>query len=131
MPEVLVHTLLRYDDPILAAQLMNRLDHDAEVMTQKGLDHAISLPFFPLPFRLHPRGIVLGDIHGLEFVPSGNRVLTRAALLSREKLGDEVDVSTVRHLLESFHFVQGDVLLHEVAIRRTVAIRDLLFSPTI
>ena len=70
------------------------------------LDDAMSpAPFSVLPSCLRPRGIVLGDIHSLEFCPSGNRVRTRAALLCREELGDEIDVSRVRHLIEPFHSV--------------------------
>src|SRR2546421_3187321 len=80
---------------------------------------------------LDPRRIVLGDVELLDLCPRRNCLCTRHPLLRREELGDEVDVATVRDLLEPLHLVQGDVLPHEVAVRWALAARGLFFSPAI
>src|SRR5206468_9109192 len=71
---------------------------------------------------LHPRRIVFGYVHRLEFCPCGNGVRTRYILLHCEKLGDKIDVTTVRHFLESLHSGQSDVLPDEVTISGVVTI---------
>src|SRR5712691_7315223 len=81
--------------------------------------------------RLDPRRVVLGDVELLELCPRSDCLCTRHALIRSEELGDEVDVATVRDLLESLHLVQGDVLPDEVAVRWVLAARDLFFSPAI
>ena len=75
--------------------------------------------------------MVLRNVHCFKFGPGGNRIGTRGVLLACEELGDEVDVTIVRYLLEPCHLVEGDVLLDEIAIRRLSAPNDLLFSPAI
>src|SRR5438552_16778250 len=81
--------------------------------------------------RLDPRRIVLGDVELLEFCPRSDCLCTRHPLIRCEELGDEVDITTVRDLLEALHLVQGDVLPDEVAVRWVLAARGLFFSPAI
>src|SRR5213593_149521 len=82
--------------------------------------------------RLDPGRIVLGDVELLELCPRSDCLCTRHPFIRSEELGDEVDVATVRDLLEALHLVQGDVLPDEVAVRWVVlAPRDLFFSPAI
>src|SRR5882672_6545627 len=81
--------------------------------------------------RLDPGRIVLGDVELLELCPRSDCLCPRRPLISCEELGDEVDVATVRDLLEALHFVQGYVLPDEVAVGWVVAVRDLFFSPAI
>src|SRR5208337_862548 len=81
--------------------------------------------------RLDPRRIVLGDVELLELCPRRDGLCSRRAFMRCEELGDEVDVATVRDLLEALHLVQGDVLPDEVAVRWVLAARGLFFSPPI
>src|SRR5207302_7848421 len=78
-----------------------------------------------------PRRIVLGDVELLQLCPRSDCLCTRHPLIRCEELGDEVDVATVRNLLEALHLVQGDVPPHEVAVRWVLAARGLFFSPAI
>src|SRR2546425_13273760 len=81
--------------------------------------------------RLDPGTIVLGDGELLELCPRSDCLCTRRAFIGCEELGDEVDVATVRDLLESLHLVQDEVLPDEVAVRRVLAARHLLFPPAV
>src|SRR6266849_5479061 len=81
--------------------------------------------------RLDPRRIVLGDVELLELCPRSDCLCTRHPLIRCEEFSDEVDVATVRDLLESLDLVQGDVLPDEVAVRWVLAARDLFFSPAV
>src|SRR5436190_9626778 len=81
--------------------------------------------------RLDPRRIVLGDVELLELCPRSDCLCTRYPPIRCEELGDEVDVATVRDLLEALHLVQGDVLPDEVAVHWVLAARGLFFSPAI
>src|SRR5438034_10521968 len=53
--------------------------------------------------RLDPRRIVLGDVELLELCPRSDCLCTRHSLIRCEELGDEVDVATVKDLLEALH----------------------------
>src|SRR5438105_5355286 len=75
--------------------------------------------------------MVLGDVEFLELCPRSDCPCPRRLLIRCEELGDEVNVATVRDLLEALHLVQGDVLPDEVAVRRVRAARGLFFPPTI
>src|SRR5712691_4067330 len=82
--------------------------------------------------RLDPGRIVLGDdVELLELCPCSDCLCTRHSLIRCEELGDEVDVATVRDLLEALHLVQGGVLPDEVAVGWVLAARGLSFSPAI
>src|SRR5262249_49877256 len=80
---------------------------------------------------LHPGCIVLGDVHCLEFCPCRNGIRARCIFLRGEELSDEINVTTVRYLLESLRSVQDNVLLDEVTISGVVSLRDLFFSPAV
>src|SRR5271170_2543358 len=81
--------------------------------------------------RLHPRRIILGGVELLELCPRSDCFCTSHSLIRCEELGDEVDVTNVRGLLEALHLVQGDVLPDQVAVRWVLAARGLFFSPAI
>ena len=81
--------------------------------------------------RLDPRRIVLGDGELLELCPRSDCLCTRRPFIGCEELSDEVDVATVRDLLESLHLVQDDVLPDEFAVRGVLAARNLVFSPAV
>src|SRR5580658_10360469 len=89
------------------------------------------VPSLALVSRFDPRRIVLRDVEPLELCPRGDCLCTRHRLIRCEELGDEVDVATVRDLLEAFHLVQGDVLPDEVAVSWVLAARGLFLSPAI
>src|ERR1039457_2697798 len=96
-----------------------------------GVPQASPVPSLALRSRLDPRRIVLRDVELFELRPRRDCFSTRHTLIRCEELSDEVNIATVRDLLESLHLVQGDVLSDEVAVRRVLAARDLCFSPAV
>src|ERR1700722_16260052 len=90
-----------------------------------------AIPCLALRSRFEPRRIVLRDVEPLELCPRSDCICARYTPIRCEELGNEVDVTNVRDLLEALHPVQGNVLPDEVAVRRVLAARDLFLPPAI
>src|SRR5262249_18355657 len=96
-----------------------------------GVSTVLALAFRSRLNRLDPRPVVLGEVELLDLLPCCDCLGARRSVFSRKEVSDEVDVAAVRDPVESRLLIQHNVLPDKIAVSRTLAARDLFFSPAV